>query len=108
MAKITVKNPKIAFDASKGEKNPNHMIAGVAVNGDAEIRVTLPVGATAVVEGNKTLPGIIPVWVWNKFRDSDIGTNYIKEGRLVVTGDPVAAKLVKVETSPARKPEKVE
>ena len=68
--------------------NPqNYTIAGVAVNGDARVRVTIPPGQTANIDGNKALPGIIPEWVWNSFRDSAIGTNYIKSGALVVEGD---------------------
>jgi len=91
---IKVTNPLLPFEPSKGEKNPNHMIAGTAVNGEAEIRLVIPPGETATVKGSQTLKGVIPIWVWSKFRDSTVGTNYIKNKRLIVEGDEVSDKII--------------
>ena len=48
------------------------VIVGVAENGDAKIRMVIPAGESATVEGNKVLPGVVPVWVWNQIRETPI------------------------------------
>ena len=106
---IKVTNPILNF--GEGEKNPNHIIAGTAKNGAAEKRLIFRPGKTANVEGTKELPGVVPVWIWNQFRDSDVGSRYVREGRLLVEGDPAADKMVaeyKAEQAAAKKAEDAE
>jgi len=100
---ITVTNPIIEFDPEKDKKNPNHAIVGVAVNGPAEIRVVIKPGQTANIDGHKTLPGIIPTWIFNQLRDGrmingkqveGMFAKHIREGRITVENDPVSDKMV--------------
>lgn len=84
----------------------NHTVADVVVNGDFSKMIAFPPGSTASVQGTEILPGIIPVWMWNKFKSQPIGVNAIKAEKLTVVGDSDVDEMMAEEKKKAAAEEK--